>query len=29
VFSSFSAVRPAVAGETYDYFYGVGLAQAQ
>jgi hypothetical protein len=28
VFSSFSAAQPSVAGETYDYFYGVGLAQA-
>jgi len=29
VFSSFSAVQPSVPGETYDYFYGVGLVQAQ
>jgi len=28
VFSSFSAAVPSVTGETYDYFYGVGLAQA-
>jgi hypothetical protein len=27
MFSSFSAVQPSFAGETYDYFYGVGLAQ--
>lgn len=26
---SFSAVQPYVVGETYDYFYGVGLAQTQ
>lgn len=25
VFSSFSAAQPSFAGETYDYFYGVGL----
>lgn len=27
MFSSFSAVLPSVAGETYSYFYGVGLTQ--
>jgi len=25
IFSSFSAALPSTAGETYDYFYGVGL----
>jgi len=28
MFSSFSAVLPSVAGETYSYYYGVGLSQS-